>query len=162
MKNNGNCIASVRNVFFFFSFSFFFFFSFFIGNVLWAGNKNKKWKSMEKRMSLLCEVEETLEDVKSAMCIHSEIKHLSRIYDREKIKWWKFIMRGKQSGKPILIAFLSLLFSWNYLLSKVWMKLLKEFLMGIEILWKSYSFDKKKNFKVLKLIFVFSKFPNCY
>lgn len=150
----------------------FFLFSFFVSLGTSCGPEARvRWKSMEKRMSLLCEVEKTLEDVKSAFI--QEIKHLSYLRQRKNKAMEVYharetIWKIDLDNRSYLYSFLEIIyyrfasferiFHWNFV--------------------KSYSvtFDKKKNFQEFleltdlhifkiatnflneRLIFKFSKF----
>lgn len=142
MKNNGNCIARVRNMVFFFLFFFFCF----IGNVLWTENKNKMEKYGEEDEFVMWSGGDTW---RRQECIHSEIKHLSYLRQRKNKAMEVYharetIWKTDLDSVPIYALFLKLftglftgsfkrIFDWNFI--------------------KSYSvtFDKEKNFQVLEL-----------
>lgn len=151
----------------------FFLFSFFVSLGTSCGPEARvKWKSMEKRMSLLCEVEETLEDVKSAFI--QEIKHLSYLRQRKNKAMEVYharetIWKIDLDNRSYLCSFLEIIYyrfaSFERIFSLKFCKKLFD-----------VTFDKKKNFQEFlgladlhifkiatnflneRLIFKFSKF----
>lgn len=151
----------------------FFLFSFFVSLGTSCGPEARvRWKSMEKRMSLLCEVEETLEDVKSAFI--QEIKHLSYLRQRKNKAMEVYharetIWKIDLDNRSYLCSFLEIIYyrfaSFERIFSLKFCKKLFD-----------VTFDKKKNFQEFlgladlhifkiatnflneRLIFKFSKF----
>lgn len=151
----------------------FFLFSFFVSLGTSCGPEARvRWKSMEKRMSLLCEVEKTLEDVKSAFI--QEIKHLSYLRQRKNKAMEVYharetIWKIDLDNRSYLCSFLEIIYyrfaSFERIFSLKFCKKLFD-----------VTFDKKKNFQEFlgladlhifkiatnflneRLIFKFSKF----
>lgn len=151
----------------------FFLFSFFVSLGTSCGPEARvRWKSMEKRMSLLCEVEKTLEDVKSAFI--QEIKHLSYLRQRKNKAMEVYharetIWKIDLDNRSYLYSFLEIIYyrfaSFERIFSLKFCKKLFD-----------VTFDKKKNFQEFlgladlhifkiatnflneRLIFKFSKF----